>query len=67
MRIHELEAVQYVIEQLVAELGVDSVPSELEVDEALRMIQENIDASQEEATDPSRAYVEDPLVESIPG
>lgn len=52
MNVYERDAVREVIEQLIAEIGPDNVPSEIDVEGALKLLDsEEADARQEEATD----------------
>lgn len=62
LEVPEAELVLEVIEQLVAELGLDLVPAEIDVDSATSILNEVINGIEEEPTDDEVAYVEDPMV-----
>jgi hypothetical protein len=50
MQQHEMDAVRELIEALVAEIGPDNVPAEIDVDGAIALLTpENANGSQEEA------------------
>lgn len=53
MNVYEREAVIEVIEQLVAELHPDNVPSEIDVEGALKVLnqEEEVNAREEEGTE----------------
>lgn len=50
MQTYEIDAVRELIEQLIAELGVDNVPAELDVDGVLKML-ENENACEKEGSE----------------
>ena len=62
MQAYEANAVVEVIEQLVAELGVDSVPSEIDVEGALKIMNEVLYGSEEEGPE---VALEDPVLASV--
>jgi hypothetical protein len=71
MQVEQLEQVQEVIEMLMAEVGLDNIPAELEVDleAALSKINEAIEGAQngneEEGTDPAMGVREGTVVRPV--
>lgn len=70
MRSYEAAAVVEVIEQLIAELGIDKVPQEIDIDGALVILNEVIygedDGSKEEGADTPVGSAEAQVVEPQP-
>lgn len=63
MNVYERDAVREVIEQLIAEIGPDNVPSEIDVEGALKLLDqdnEDTNAPQEESSDAQVEAPEEP-------